>query len=273
MDPGKQAQEFFSRYAPAYTVSPSHRAGEDLHRLVALLAPAGRGRLLDVATGSGHTALAMASWVDEAVGLDLTPAMGAEFMRQARAHGFLGMRFVVGAVEALPFPDGAFQWVTCRRAAHHFPDLPQALAEMKRVLAPNGRIGIVDMIAPADPEAARFLNELERIRDPSHQRALGLKEWREQMQGTGLSLIAVEVVEEIQSWEQWWFPVPLDSAAAERALAYVSQAGPEAGEVLLPHPKGVMIRKRRGIMVAIRQPSSTSLPGSPVDVADPLQGA
>ncbi|WP_376789542.1 class I SAM-dependent methyltransferase [Thermoflexus sp.] len=272
MGPEKPAQEFFSRHAPAYTVSPSHRAGEDLRRLVALLAPAGQGRLLDIATGSGHTALAMASWVEEVVGLDLTPAMGAEFMRQASAQGFPWMRFVVGAVEALPFPDGAFHWVTCRRAAHHFPNLSHALAEMKRVLAPGGRIGIVDMIAPADLEAARFLNELERIRDPSHQRALGLEEWREQIRGAGLSLTAVDVVEEIQSWEQWWFPVPLDSAAAERALAYVSQAGPEAGEVLLPHPKGLAIRKRRGIMVAIREPSTTSPPGSPIGVADPLQG-
>ena len=254
MDPRKQAQEFFSRYASAYTISPSHRAGEDLQRLVAGLAPDGRGRLLDVATGSGHTALALAPWVEEVVGLDLTPAMGAEFMRQARTHGLPRVRFVVGAVEALPFPDGAFDWVTCRRAAHHFPHLPRALAEMRRVLAPGGRLGIVDMIAPADPEAARFLNELERIRDPSHQRALGLEEWREQMHGAGLSVISVEVVEEIQPWEQWWFPVPLDAPAAARALAYAARAGPEAEEVLLRRPEGLAIRKRRGILVAVREP-------------------
>lgn len=188
------------------------------------------------------------------VGLDLTPAMGAEFMRQARAQGFPRIQFVVGMVETLPFPDGAFHWVTCRRAAHHFPHPPRALAEMRRVLAPGGRLGIADMIAPADPEAARFLNELERIRDPSHQRALGLEEWREQMYGAGLSVISVEVVEEIQPWEQWWFPVPLDAPAAARALAYAARAGPEAGEVLLRRPEGLAIRKRRGILVAVREP-------------------
>lgn len=253
MDPRKQAQEFFSRYAHAYTISSSHRTGEDLQRLVAELAPDGRGRLLDVATGSGHTALALAPWVEEVVGLDLTPAMGAELIRQARVQGFPWVRFVVGAAEALPFPDGAFDWVTCRRAAHHFPNLPQALAEMKRVLAPGGRLGIVDMIAPMDPKAAHFLNELERIRDPSHQWALGLEEWKEQMQRAGLSVIAIEIVEEIQSWEQWWFPVPPDTPAAARALAYAAQAGPEAGEVLLRCPEGLAIRKRRGILVAVHE--------------------
>ncbi len=265
MDHRKQVQEFFSRYAPAYTVSPSHRAGEDLRRLAASLALNGRGRLLDVATGSGHTAFALAPLVEEVVGLDLTPAMGAEFIRQAQDRGFSHVRFVLGAVEALPFPDGAFDWVTCRRAAHHFPNLPQALAEMKRVLVPGGRLGIVDMIAPADPEAARFSNELERIRDPSHQWVYDLAEWRDQIQRIGMQMIICEVVEEILPWEQWWFPVPLDSPAAAQALAYAVQAGPEAEEVLLRRPEGFAIRKRRGILVAARESSfkEQTLPHSP----------
>lgn len=250
MDPRKQVQEFFARYAPAYTLSPSHRTGEDLQRLLTWLAPQGRGRLLDVATGSGHTALALAPLVEEVVGLDLTPAMGAEFIRQAQARGFSHVQFVLGAVEALPFPDGAFDWVTCRRAAHHFPNLPQALAEMKRVLAPGGRLGIVDMIAPANSEAARFLNELERIRDPSHQWAYDLKEWQDQIQRIGMQVIICETTEEILPWEQWWFPVPMDSPAVAQALARAMQAGPEAEEVLLRRPEGFAIRKRRGILVA-----------------------
>jgi len=250
MDPRDQVRAFFSRHAPAYTISPSHRAGEDLRRLVARLAPEGGGRLLDVATGSGHTALALAPWAAEIIGLDLTPAMGAEFLRQAQARGLPHARFVVGAAEALPFPDGSFRWVTCRRAAHHFPDLPRALAEMRRVLAPGGRLGIADMLAPEDPEAARFLNALERIRDPSHQRAYSLEEWRALLRQAGLAVIAIEVVEEVQSWAEWWFPVPPDTPEADQALAYALQAGPEAEMVLLRGPEGLAIRKRRGILVA-----------------------
>ncbi len=253
MDPRKRAQEFFSRYASVYTLSPSHRVGEDLQRLVAWLAPQGRGRLLDIATGSGHTAFAMAPWVEEVVGLDLTPAMGTEFIAQARARGFPHARFVIGAAEALPFPDASFDWITCRRAAHHFPDLLQALAEMRRVLAPGGRLGIVDMIAPADPDAARFLNELERIRDPSHQWAFDLEGWEERIRRAGLRGIGIEVVEEVLPWAQWWFPVPPDSPAAARAMAWAAQAGPEAREVLLQRPEGLAVRKRRGIFIATRE--------------------
>ncbi len=83
MDPKERAEDFFSRYAPAYTESVSHRSGGDLQRLIALLQPQGHGRLLDVATGPGHTAFAMAPYVEAVVGLDLTPAMAREFRRQA----------------------------------------------------------------------------------------------------------------------------------------------------------------------------------------------
>lgn len=255
MDPKERAREFFSRYASAYTENPSHRAGEDLRRLVAHLALDGRGRWLDVATGSGHTALALAPWVEEVIGLDLTPAMVAEFQRQARARGISNARGVLGSADALPFPDRSFDGVTCRRAAHHFPDLPQALAEMRRVLAPGGKLGIADMLAPEDPHAARWMNDLERIRDPSHQRALSLGEWKQRIQAIGLRLIAIEVVEEILPWEQWWFPVPLDSEAAAEARAYVARAGPEAQALRIRSPEGIALRKARGIVVAVRPPA------------------
>jgi ubiquinone/menaquinone biosynthesis C-methylase UbiE len=256
MDPKERAEDFFSRYAPAYTESVSHRSGEDLQRLIAMLQPHGHGRLLDVATGPGHTAFALAPYVEAVVGLDLTPAMAREFRRQA--DPFPRSFFVIGDAEALPFRDEVFEWVTCRRGAHHFPNLPRALAEMARVLAPNGRLGLVDMIAPSDPAAARFLNELERIRDPSHMQALSREEWQARIKAAGLQVRALEVVEELLPWERWWAPVPPDGPAAARARAFAASGGPEAAEILLRRSDGWIIRKQRMILIASHAPAHPS---------------
>src|SRR6266849_6027050 len=63
-----------------------------------------------------------------------------------------------------------------RFAFHHFPDPPGVLAEMKRVCAPGGRVVLVDVAASDDPAKAAALNRMEKLRDPSHVRALSLAE-------------------------------------------------------------------------------------------------
>ncbi|HXF69862.1 MAG TPA: methyltransferase domain-containing protein [Thermoflexus sp.] len=251
VDPKDQVRDFFSQHASSYAVSASHRAGRDLERLVALLAPTGVERLLDVATGTGHTALALAPQVREVIGLDLTLAMGKEFAALARERGFPHARFVVGDVEAVPFPEACFELVTCRRAAHHFPNPARALAEMARVLSAGGRLGLVDMVAPEDPASAQFLNQLERARDTSHQRALSVSEWLALVEASGLRVRIWEVMEEQYLWSQWLYPVPADTPAAARALALAQTAGPDLADVVVTTAQGdLIIRKRRIILVA-----------------------
>lgn len=271
MDAKDRVRGFFAQYARAYTASPSHRSGRDLDRLVALLDPRGHERLLDVATASGHTALALAPRVREVVGLDLTPAMAAEFAAEARARGFPAARFVVGDVEAIPFPAASFDLVTCRRAAHHFPDIPRALAEMARVLCPGGRLGLADMVAPDSPAAAHFFNDLERARDPSHQRALNPAEWLAAVAAAGLEVQAWELVAEEVPWDQWLSPVPPDSPEGQRAYALAQAALAATGaasvaEVLVQGPGGLAVRKRRLVLVAAK-PAAT--PDRPPGAGDP----
>ena len=254
MDSKDQVRDFFSQYAHGYAVSASHRAGRDLEQLVALLAPTDVKRLLDVATGTGHTALALAPRVWEMVGMDLTPAMGEQFAALARERGFPHAHFVVGDAEALPFPDASFELVTCRRAAHHFPDPARAMAEMARVLTPEGRLGLVDMVAPDDPASAQFFNQLEQARDGSHQRALSAGEWLALTTANGLSIRTWEVTEERSPWSQWLNPVPADAPAAARALALARAAGPDLADVVLTTARGdLIIRKRRLVLVAEKQ--------------------
>lgn len=215
------ANPFFTRHAAAYTSSPRHARGADLERLVVLVDARPGRRALDVATGTGHTALALAARGCSVVGLDPTPAMLAEARAETARRG-LGARvaWVEGVAEALPFPDASWDIVTCRRAAHHFADIPRALGEMARVLRPGGRLGVSDM-CPAAGSAA-IVNRLERLRDPTHAAALDDAAWRAAVERTGLRLLALEIGEEALGFEEWLAPVAPDgpeAAAIRGALA------------------------------------------------------
>ncbi|MGA8248778.1 MAG: methyltransferase domain-containing protein [Nocardioides sp.] len=114
-------------------------------------------RLVDVASGRGTSALLAAREYGARVdGVDLSAANVA-LATGAAASADLADRavFHVGDAEAVPLPDGRADVVICECALCTFPDKPAALAEMARLLAPGGRLGITDIAAERDrlPEA------------------------------------------------------------------------------------------------------------------------
>jgi ubiquinone/menaquinone biosynthesis C-methylase UbiE len=176
----------FTRQAAAFSVSP-HIKDEAALRLIVEWSGAGPGdTVLDVACGAGHVVCAFAQVVRQATGIDITPAM----LQRARAlHEELGLTNVawtLGDVRPLPFADGAFTVVTARYAFHHFPDPAAVLAEMTRVCAPGGTVMVVDTQVSPDPVKAAAFNRMERLRDPSHTRALPLAEHRALLRRAGL---------------------------------------------------------------------------------------
>lgn len=244
-------QAFFGRHAEAYRRSPGHRAGADLHALVEALDPRPDQRLLDVATATGHTALTFAPRVKEVTGVDLTPAMAEAFAREAAERGVDNARFVVGDVHALPFPAASFDLVTCRRAAHHFRDVPLALAEMARVLRPGGRLGVVDMTPPPLPAAAALFNDLERLRDPSHACAHPPGRWAAMVEEAELELERLVVLDDPQPLEHWLAPVPPTPELLGRLEARWNQDEPAVrARVVAKGPAGWVFRKRRVLLVA-----------------------
>jgi ubiquinone/menaquinone biosynthesis C-methylase UbiE len=253
MEKKQQVQEFFGKHAAAYTTSVGHRSGPDLDLLIRLLGPTGKESLLDVATATGNTAFAIAPLVAEVTGLDLTPEMAQEFQAQADARGIGNARFVLGDVEQMPFDADTFDIVTCRRAAHHFPDVPRAIAEMARVLRPGGRLGIVDMTAPDEPEAGALFNDLEIARDGSHCRALSPLEWRQAVAATGLAVEHLEITQEDMPWSTWLSPVAADGPEAQRAEELAVSAPPGvAAQVVRRGERGLVFLKRRVILVAVK---------------------
>jgi len=192
-DIARRVRHQFGRQAKRYTASRSHAQGKDLARLVALMPHDPTARLLDVATGTGHTALALAPHVREVVGLDLTPEMLAEAEELARLGNVANVSFVQGDALELPFAPQSFDLVTCRRAPHHFPDIPRFLREVVRVLRPGGLFGLVDQTTPESAIGARLIERFEQLRDPSHVHALTVSEWQRAFEDAGLHVRHLEL--------------------------------------------------------------------------------
>jgi SAM-dependent methyltransferase len=162
------SQEQFGRQARYYVDSVVHREGESL-QLVEEFAARRRYRYAtDIGTGVGFTAFAVAGYAEEMVATDITDAMLQEARQIGAQRGLSNVRYALAAAEQLPFADGALDLVVSRTAAHHFRDIPQAVAEWRRVLAPDGVLILADTVAPEDPEIARWMHDIEIRRDPSH---------------------------------------------------------------------------------------------------------
>ena len=170
--------EQFTKQAVPFSTAPGVRDEEALRLLVDFTGAGPEDTVLDVACGPGLVVCALAAVVRHATGIDVTPAMIERARALAAEKGLGNVTWQVGDVLPLPYPDGAFSLVVSRFAVHHFPEPSAVLAEMKRVCAPGGRVALVDVAASEDPAKAAALNRMEKLRDPSHVRALTLAELR-----------------------------------------------------------------------------------------------
>src|SRR6185436_19543550 len=95
---------------------------------------------------------------------------------------------VLGDVARLPLASGTFDVASCRAAFHHFPRPDVVLREMVRVTRPGGRLLIADQISSEDPAKAALHNEIEKLCDPTHERALADSELRDMFASLGLAV-------------------------------------------------------------------------------------
>lgn len=187
------AKRIFGERAESYTTSAAHADEQVLARIVELAQPQPRWTALDIATGTGHTALAFAPHVASVIGFDLTPEMLAEADKLRASRGISNVSFREGDVHALPFPDASFDLVTSRRAPHHFSNIKLALGEMKRVLRPAGRLVIDDRSVPEDDFVDACMNELDWYHDESHVRQYRPSEWQTLLKDVGFMVEFVEL--------------------------------------------------------------------------------
>jgi len=217
----ERPEDIFSRRAGFYATSKVHDDAVTLGRLVALASPRPEMGALDVGTGAGHTALALAPHVREVTAVDLTEAMMDQGRQLARQRGVANVRFMHADAMELPFPDGSFDLVTCRRAAHHFADVRRAVGEMVRVLRPGGRLVLDDRTVPEDDAADEAINHLDRLHDPSHVRDHRPSEWRDIVSKVGLAVASLELYARRMPLSH--FTAMMEPAAADEFRRYARQ--------------------------------------------------
>jgi SAM-dependent methyltransferase len=190
--------DVWSQRADAFRDSPTHREGPDLDLLVEWCEPGHDVRVLDVATGGGHVARRLREAGCTVVTVDPAPGMKAD---------------VIAPADHLPFEGGSFDVVTCRIAAHHFPDIRAAVQEMTRV---SNRLLVVE----DNLFRGEHVEEAERLRDPTHVRCYSEDEWRDIVTTAGFDVEQVEHFDRRQSLDAWLDRVdtPPDAAARIRAL-------------------------------------------------------
>ena len=211
--------EQFTRQAVPFSTAPGIRDAEALRLLVEFSGAGPGDTALDVACGPGLVVCALAAVVRHATGIDVTPAMIERARTLAAEKGLANVTWRVGDVLPLPYPDGAFSLVVSRFAFHHFPDPRAVLAEMKRVCAPDGRVVLVDVAASPDSAKAAALNRMEKLRDPSHVRALTLAELHTLFRQVGLPAPRAafyQLKSELEGLLERSFPEPGDAEKIRR---------------------------------------------------------
>jgi ubiquinone/menaquinone biosynthesis C-methylase UbiE len=180
-----QVADAFGSTAAAYLTSAVHATGADLGMLADAVRATPDAAVLDLGCGAGHASFAVAPHVREVVAYDLAAPMLATVDAAARERGLGNIRTQQGPAERLPFDDGAFDWIVSRMSAHHWHDVPAALAEMRRVLKPGGRVLMIDIAGHDHPLLDTHLQTVEVLRDASHVRNYRADEWLAMLAGVG----------------------------------------------------------------------------------------
>lgn len=224
-------REEFTRQAKAYAVAPVITDGERLARLVRAIDPQRSDRALEVATGPGYVAMALAEHCREVVGVDLTAAPIAIAQRTSRERGLTNVRFDVGEADHLSYAGGEFDIVVCRFAFHHFLNPEAILAQMCRVCRSGGTVAVQDLYANENPARAARCNRIEQLRDTSHTRALALSELIAMMGRGGLEVEGVHSERLITEMESWLASAqtPADRAAEVRQMLESDQRSDTSG--------------------------------------------
>jgi len=232
-----------SRFAPVavnYTRSTFHASSERLQEVLDLARPKLGDLALDVATGTGNTAFALAPYVRRVIGLDVTREMLDQARRLTAERGVKNADWVLGDVAALPFEDETFDLYTVRAAPHHFNDIDAFLSEAFRVLKPDRDAAFIDS---SPPSAAReLLHEVEVRRDPSHVRSLTLEEWGAHFERAGFELEVAALRELDWDYDEWMRNMAVDPALAGDLAGVIEAARGDALAQLHPERRDGKLR-------------------------------
>ena len=219
--------------AERFAARQAERAAALAARLDRLVSLRGDERALDVGTGAGALAFALAPRVASVVAVDSDAAM----LAQARAAAPPNVEVVEGDAQALSFGDFSFDLAATVRTLHHVRRPELTVAELVRVTRPGGTILVADQLAPVDPLAGFELNRFETARDPSTTRILAEADLRGLFDMNGLVLVREEVESEQRELDAYLDLAGCEGPERERARALAPRSyTAEVGWYVLTRP-------------------------------------
>ena len=230
----------FSQQTDYYAQSSAHATGNTLNVLLDFADPKGTEQTLDIATGTGFTAFALAPKVAYIVATDLTPEMVEKAVELAQEQSIKNIAFSAAAAEALPFADASLDLVTCRLAPHHFQDVRAFLSEVHRVLRRGGLFCMTDSVSPESEKLRAWQNRVEWLRDNSHVYGYPPSQWDAMITEAGFSLEKTAHVRNAQMSFLWWVrPEEQPPGVVQQIRDAFAQLSPdEAREHYTVQPEG-----------------------------------
>ena len=173
-DKSVQVREMFDSIAPAYDwMNRAMTFGLDKlwrRRAVGIVAADNPDSIVDLATGTGDLAIAMARKIPRAsiTGLDLSDGMVSIGQRKVAEAGLSGrIRLLTGDCLAMPFQDTSADAVTVAYGVRNFEHLDRGYAEMFRILKPGGLLCVVELSTPVNPFVRPFYKLYTKIIIPA----------------------------------------------------------------------------------------------------------
>jgi ubiquinone/menaquinone biosynthesis C-methylase UbiE len=209
MQHNKTIIEQFSLQAIPFAELSGH--SDSMQMLIQLSEVSTADNVLDIACGPGIVACEFAEYADHVTGIDITPKMIEQAEKRQQEKKLTNLSWKIGDVLPLPFPDSYFSLVITRYSFHHFLDPLAVMLEMVRVCKPSGKVMIVDAVLP--PEKVDAYNRMEKLRDPSHTKALSFNEMAKVIDASGLNNIRTaryKVEMELEKQLSASFPNPGD---------------------------------------------------------------
>ncbi len=203
MDHFSRVQEEFKRQAATLSAAPVFSDSGVLEQIYGAVQPTGRMTLLDLGCGPGLVTARLAPGLREVVAYDLTPEMLDQARRRCAKAALKNVRFEVGRAEQLPFENESFDAVVTRLTIHHFLDPRPVIKEVVRVLRPEGKLVVADVVSSGKEEEAALHNALEILRDPSHVRMYSTQGLVELLQTSGLGIISRVTWEMKREYDEW----------------------------------------------------------------------
>lgn len=218
----------FTHQTDTFARAGALKAEATLGALVDLVPSDPAARWLEVACGPAMVGRAFAGRVGSLRGVDLTPAMIAKAREEAAAEGLENVEFGLGDATALELEDGSFDGAVTRFSLHHIPAPQRVIEELARVVRPGGWVVVSDHARDRDPEVAAWVEEIERLRDPSHWACLTPERLRAIGDAAGLELDLEEVVPFELGFEAWRDRGSGGAAAAPLIDRLLAEAPPRA---------------------------------------------